>query len=88
MKKETSSLCAVVIVLSVFCESETLMSEYRRFITSCVSAVSTSLPPAAIIVSPANCPALVRFVKLMQTAARTGSPAAEACMPNAKDTAR
>lgn len=51
-----------------------------------VIPISAKLPPAVIKFVPANCPALVRFVKEINTAAQTGIPESTAVMPYATDT--
>ena len=64
------------------------MRAYRRLMISCVSTISNSVPPAAIISTPAACPAEVRLVSEMPTAAVAGSHNRTARIPNPKDTDR
>ena len=82
IRKRSSS----VTPRSSFCDRERLISAYRALMMSCVSAVSNSVPFARMMLSPANCPALVTFVILMATAAHTGRPPATAIIPNVMDT--
>ena len=51
-----------------------------------VKPISTNAPCAAIKFIPANCPALVRFVNEITTAAQIGIPDNTAVRPNAMDT--
>ena len=56
--------------------------------TSWVRAISTSVPPAAMMPTPATCPAEVRLVAEMPTAAAMDSPRLMHKMPKPKDTDR
>ena len=62
------------------------MRAYRRLMTSWVSACSAREAPAAMRESPANCPAEVTLVMEISAAPHTGTPAATAEMPKAKET--
>lgn len=48
------------------------------------SAISTNVPSSAIIVSPANCPADVKFVNEISTASLTVKSLSTARIPKAK----
>jgi hypothetical protein len=65
-----------------------LISEYRRFIVSWVSAISTREPEVAMIAMPAICPADVRFVREIITDTSAGIPRFAAAIPKPKETER
>ena len=83
---ETASLLGILICLSTFCETERDMRKYRILIINVVTASSAIVPPAIRRFVPANCPALVRFVKDINTAAHKGIPESTAVMPKATET--
>ena len=56
--------------------------------TSWVKAISVSEEPAAMMVSPANCPADVKLVREIRPACQAVSPQAIAFMPNVKLTGK
>lgn len=79
-------LQGILICLSTFCETERDMRKYRILIINVVTASSAIVPPAIRRFVPANCPALVRFVKDINTAAHKGIPESTAVMPKATET--
>ena len=88
LKKERKIRSIVRIVPLSFCERESDISEYRILTTSWVSAISNSGAPPVMRERPANCPAEVRLVMEISTAAQTGRPAATAITPNVTETDR
>ena len=56
------------------------------FMVSCTSIISISVPPTAIMSTPAACPAEVRFVAEIAVAAKTDKPALTAFIPNPNET--
>ena len=71
-----------------------LIKKYLAFITSCVNKISkkvetdTKTDASIITFAPANCPAEVRLVALINTAISCGRPCPTTETPNAKDTAK
>lgn len=53
---------------------------------SCVKIISIKPPAAAMMSSPASCPALVKFVIEIKTEIKTGMLSRLALTPNAKET--
>lgn len=76
----------VPMPLSNFCPRDSDISIYRKLMTKVVIASSMYPAPARIRFVPANCPALVRFVREMKHAAQTGSPPETAIKPKVKAT--
>ena len=64
-----------VKLLSSFCERDSAIKEYLILIVSCTSIISITAPEAAIISTPAACPADVRLEADITVAAAGVSPA-------------
>ena len=73
-------------ILPIFCDRESDISIYRRFITNVVIAISHIPPAAEIMFIPANCPAEVRLVIEITIAAQAGIPFCTASIPNENET--
>ena len=84
--KEKIILFHMLILSSTRCDKESDIRKYLRFIISVVSASSVSAPSTSSILTPANCPALVRLVIEMSTADHIGSPESATVRPNAIET--
>jgi len=83
---EHISLWEKVIFFSTFWDMAKDIRKYLKFIIKVVTASSISVPPAIIISSPANCPALVKLVRDIKTDVNIDKPPWVASNPKAKDT--
>ena len=86
LRKAISSRSKRPMAGSSFWLRERDIRAYRRLMTSWVRACSARDAPAAIRERPANCPAEVTLLMEMRAAPHTGTPAAAAEMPKAKET--
>ena len=78
----------MVISESTLWEIAKDIKKYLKLIIKVVTASSIKVPQATIISRPANCPALVRFVRDIRNADITESPFSQAKSPKVKDTER